>query len=778
MANTIASRRKKRRRLSIFGRIVYTTVATVFLLVLFAAGTVAGIVYSYSKKLPDISRMADFQPSRATRVYARNGELLATLYKQNRIFVPIGKIPVRVRNAFIANEDHNFYKHHGVDFAGIARAALADYQHKQLQGASTITQQLARALFLSNERSISRKIQEALLAFEIERFYTKDEILERYLNLIYFGAGAYGIEAAAHTYFGTGVARISIAQAAMLAGLPAAPSDYSPYVNKKHALERQRHVLERMHDSRYISQSQYAAARASDLRLMPERLTGLQSFKYPYFTTYVRHVLDTTFGSSVVEENGLEVNTTLDPHLQTLAQNAVNWGVKNAINEGINAHQAALVAIRPQTGEIVAMVGGAGPFGLANQFNRAWQAQRQPGSSFKPYVYTAAIDSGMPPTSIVEDSPVSYPMGDGTQWRPQDDDFRFLGAVTLRYALAQSRNVVAVKLAQQVGIDRVIEYAHRMGVRAPLEANLSLALGTSLVSPLDQAAGYATLANQGVHIDPSPLRLVSDTLGSNLLDNRVPQETEVVSAGTAYLMTSMLEGVIKEGTGFPNADIGRPAAGKTGTTSDFRDAWFVGFTPDLAVAVWLGNDDYTRMRESYGGNIPARTWARFMRSALATTAKHNFAFPASEVRKVAYCDNPKKFEYFLDGTEPTRACAAAGYYGRRHARIDLPPTLAEPAVARVEPDPTPSQRARVATVATTPASERSRAATALHTATTATLARTAAAVGAPSANDVVGVGTGASAPRPERVTGTATLVQPDGLPPDPTPPPIDPTPAQ
>ncbi len=378
-------------------------------------------------------------------------------------------------------------------------------------------------------------------------------------------------------------------------------------------------------------------------------------------------MLDQTFGAQAVREGGLEVDTTLDPRLQALAQEAVEWGAGRAKAEGIGAHQAALVAIRPSTGEIVAMVGGAQSFSLTNQFNRAWQAMRQPGSSFKPYVYTAAIDSGLPPTTEVDDSPVSYPMGDGTQWHPMDDDFRFYGPMTLRYALAQSRNVVAVKLAEQVGIDRVIAYAHRMGVRAPLEANLSLALGSSVISPLDQAAGYATLANQGIHIDPSPLRVVKDSLGSTLLDNRFPQETEVVGAGTAYLVTSMLESVINEGTGYPNAQIGRPAAGKTGTTSDFRDAWFVGFTPDLVTAVWLGNDDYARMNESYGGNIPARTWARFMKAALAKTPKHDFVYPSSEVRKVAYCGTPHKFEYFLDGTQPLGGCAYAGYAGRPRA---------------------------------------------------------------------------------------------------------------
>jgi penicillin-binding protein 1A len=683
MKSSIRSRRARRRRLSVFGRIVAGTLTCAFLAALFVLGTMAGIVYSYSRNLPDISRMADFQPSRSTRIYARDGTLLATLFKQNRLWVPIAKIPRRVSDAFVANEDRNFYNHHGVDFYGIARAAIADYRHEQFQGASTITQQLARALFLSNEVSISRKIQEALLAMEIERYYTKDEILERYLNLIYFGSGAYGIEAAAHEYFGTDVGRLTTGQAAMLAGLPAAPSDYSPYVSIDRARERQEHVLDRMVANGYLTQSQADVAARKPLGLIGERPTGLQSFRFPYFTTYVNHVLNTTFGTPVVYEGGLTVDTTLDPHLQEIAQEAVDWGVQSAKNEGIGAHEAALVAIRPQTGEILAMVGGAG-FSLHNQFNRAWQALRQPGSSFKAYVYTAAIDSGMPPTAVVDDAPVSYPMGDGTQWRPMDDDFRFLGPITLRYALAQSRNIVAVKLAQEVGVDRVIEYAHRMGIKAPLEANLSLALGSSVVSPLDQAAGYATLANQGIHIDPSVIRLVTDSLGTPVLDNRFPQENEVVSAGTAYVMTSMLESVIQEGTGYPNAEIGRPAAGKTGTTSDFRDAWFVGFTPDLVAAVWLGNDDYTPMNESYGGNIPARTWARFMKAALARVPKHDFAYPASEVRKMAYCGSGKKYEYFLEGTEPVGTCANPGYNGRARTVFDAPPIGAEP-IAQAQP---------------------------------------------------------------------------------------------
>jgi penicillin-binding protein 1A len=649
------SRRRSRKQRGggvgrIIGRIVKTIVVLAVFGVLLFAGIVAGIVASYSRNLPDINRMADYQPSRSTRVYARNGMQLANLYRENRTWVGIGKIPVGVRNAFIATEDVHFYQHHGVDFAGIARAALADYRHQQLQGASTITQQLARGLFLSNEVSYSRKIQEALLAMEIERYYTKDDILERYLNLIYFGSGAYGIEAAAHTYFGTDVGRLTLAQSALLAGLPAAPSDYSPYVSLDRAKERQHHVLERMVEAGFITQSRADTTEEAPLHLIGERPTGLQSYRYPYFTTYVTHQIEQQFGTQATLEGGLQVYTTLDPAMQDIAQDAVSWGIQRGKAEGIGAHQGALVAIRPSTGEILAMVGGATPFSLTNQFNRAWQSHRQPGSSFKAYVYTAEVDAGHPPTTIVEDTPVSYPMGDGTRWAPMDDDYRFLGAITLRYALAQSRNIVAVKLAQDIGVDRVVEYAHRMGITAPLDPTLSLALGSSGVSPLDQAAGYATLANQGVHIAPSAIRLVRDSLGTPVLDNSYPQETEVVSAGVAYVMSSMLESVIQSGTGYPNAVIGRPAAGKTGTTSSFRDAWFVGYTPDLVAAVWIGNDDYSRMNESYGGNIPARIWARFMKRALAKTKPHDFVMPVGEVVKGRLCGSGRE-DVFLVGTE-------------------------------------------------------------------------------------------------------------------------------
>jgi penicillin-binding protein 1A len=657
---------------------------TVFLLVLFAIGTVAGMVAAYGRNLPDISRMADYQPAATTRIFARDGTQLASVYKENRVWVPLSQIPDVVRQAFIANEDHNFYYHHGVDFGGIARAAFADLTHQQLQGASTITQQLARRLFLNDQVSVSRKIQEALLAIEIERFYTKDEILERYLNIIYLGSGAYGVDAAAHTYFGRSVDKLTLPQAALLAGVVAAPSVYSPLVNLGLARDRERHVLDRMVESGDITSAQADAAFDEPLELVSERIPGLQGYRDPYFTTYAIAQLEHLFGSTAVEEGGLAVYTTLDQRMQTIAQEAVAWGVHQAIAEGIGAHQAALVVLRPSTGEILAMVGGA-HFSLGDQFNRAWQARRQPGSSFKIYDYTAAIDSGIPASTLVSDTPVSYPMGDGTQWSPEDDDHSYMGAISLREALTMSRNIVAVKLADRIGLDRIIDYAHRMGVTSPLEANLSLALGSSVVSVLDQASGYSTLANQGLHVDPTPFRMVKDSLGTIILDDRFPASTDVVSAGTAYIMTSMLEDVIAHGTGYPNAVIGRPAAGKTGTTSSFRDAWFVGYTPDLVTAVWLGNDNYSPMNESYGGNIPARIWAKFMKAALAGTPPHEFPFPAEEVAKVGGCG--RGYEYFLKGTEPQFGCGSSI---EQTEPDDVAPAVAAPIESVPPPVATPS----------------------------------------------------------------------------------------
>ncbi len=316
-----------RRKRSRSARIWRGVLLSLVLIALFAAGAFAGMVAAYGRNLPDISRMADYQPASTTRIFARDGTLLASVYKENRVWVPIARVPQIVREAFIANEDHNFYYHHGVDFGGIVRAAFADLTHQEFQGASTITQQLARRLFLNDQVSVSRKVQEALLAMEIERYYTKDEILERYLNIIYLGAGAYGVDAAAHTYFGRGVDKLTLGQSAMLAGVVAAPSVYSPFANLDLARDRQRHVLTRMVESGYITAAQADEAFEAPLELVQQQLPGLQGYRYPYFTTYAIAQLQRLFGANAVEQGGMQVFTTLDPAMQRIAQEAVTWGV-------------------------------------------------------------------------------------------------------------------------------------------------------------------------------------------------------------------------------------------------------------------------------------------------------------------------------------------------------------------------------------------------------------------------------------------------------------------
>jgi penicillin-binding protein 1A len=634
-------------------------------LIICAAIAAAVIFDDYGRNLPSIDRLSDIEPAATTRVLASDGTVLARLYDKDRVYVSITQIPPVMREAIVATEDERFYEHHGVDLRGIARAAFADYRHEQIrQGASTITQQLARNLFLTNEQTIRRKISEALLAMQIERYYTKDEILERYLNLIYFGAGAYGVQAASHAYFGKDVSKLTLPEAAMLAGLVAAPSAYSPYADLQAARDRQSHVLDRMVAAGYVTQAQADEAAGAPLHLVGARSTGVEAYKYPYFTTYVIARLEQIFSPDQLLHGGLTVYTSLDTRLENVAQKAVTQGVAEGLSEGYGMHEGALVAEDPRTGEVKAMIGGIG-FSAKSQFNRAWQARRQPGSSFKGYVYSAAVDRGVPVSSIYADTPVTFPAGDGSEYSPTDDDHRFLGNMTLRRAFALSRNVVAVKLAQDIGIDNVVDYAHKMGITENLEPDLSLALGTAVVAPIDMASGYSTIADGGVFTPPSAIRYVTDKYGSTIYDARYPDRRVALSAGTAYIMTSLMESVIQAGTGYPNAIIDRPAAGKTGTTSDFRDAWFVGFVPQLTAAVWVGNDDYSKMYESYGGNVPARIWASFMKSALKGVPAIDFGSPPADVETARVCPGQNRralpgqggvSEYFLNGTAPLGFC--------------------------------------------------------------------------------------------------------------------------
>jgi len=508
-----------RLRLRRFQTAVLVTAIVVLAIILAVVLAVIGVVTAYGQNLPNVDKLSNVDSATTTtRIIARDGTVLARIYDKNRIFVSITDVAPVMRQAIVASEDERFFEHRGVDLRSIIRAAVADFKHEPVQGASTITQQLARTLFLNRKRTIARKVQEALLAIELERYYTKDEILERYLNLIYFGAGAYGIQAASHAYFGKDASKLTLPEAAMLAGVVAAPSEYSPFADPSAAKVRQRRVLERMVGRREIARSEADAAAATELKYVDVAPAGVEAYKFPYFTTYVVAELERDLGTDALLHGGLTVYTTLDPHLQILAQRAVTEMVELGRKEGYGMHQGALVAEDPRNGQILAMVGGV-KFSAANQFNRAWQARRQPGSSFKGYVYSAAVDRGVPVSTIYSDSPVTYPAGDGTDYSPVNDDHRFLGPMPLRRAFALSRNVVAVKLAYDIGIDNVITYAHAMGITEDLEADVSLALGTAVVSPLDMVSGYSTIANGGVYSPPTAIRYVTDRYGVIALDN-------------------------------------------------------------------------------------------------------------------------------------------------------------------------------------------------------------------------------------------------------------------
>lgn len=617
----------------------------ILLMVLMAFVIGVTIVVKASQDLPSVDSLNQYQPPASTTIFASDGTVIGKLYKENRTWVSLKEIPKVFKNAVIAIEDVRFYKHHGVDFIGIARAGAAFMKKdRDVQGGSTITQQLARNLFLTQEVTMQRKVKEAILAYQIERKFSKDEILEFYLNQIYFGAGAYGIEAAAQTYFNKKTSQLTLQEAAMIAGLPQAPSVYDPFTNIEKARNRQAIVIGRMAEVGFITEEEKSKAAFADLKFAePVTQKGFHGYKFPYFTTYVIKKLFEMYNAELIFKGGLKVYTTLNPKLQQLAQTALQQGIKQGLREGLRSHQGAIIAVEPSTGYITAMVGGF-EFSAKDQFNRAWQARRQPGSAFKIIVYTAAVEKGLTQSSIVHDSPVSYPQADGKAWVPRNDDGKFWGAITLRQALTWSRNVIAVRLAEYVGLDTIIKYAKKLGIQEPLEKNMSLALGSGVVTPIEMAAVASTIANEGISVEPSPFKMVQDADGNVIFDNSLPQKKEVLSANTARIMTDMMKDVVEKGTG-TRAKIDRPAAGKTGTTSDFRDAWFVGFTPDLAAAVWIGNDDYKPMVIAYGGYIPAMVWGHFMKSALNGKPKRDFVPPSKQEKSPPnFIPSPKTFQ--------------------------------------------------------------------------------------------------------------------------------------
>jgi 1A family penicillin-binding protein len=603
------------------------------------AGFVISIVYAYSGHLPDVEQLRHYQPSETTRVYANNGELIATLFKENRTWVSIATIPQCMRQAIVASEDARFYQHYGIDFVGIARAAWQDYRHHgATQGASTITMQLARSVFLTPDETLKRKVQEALISVQLERKFSKEELLEFYLNQIYFGAGAYGVEAASEVYFNKKADKLTLAEAAMLVGVVPAPSAYSPFVDMKAARDRERLVLRRMVAVGFITKAEAQQAFATKLHLAPPK-RDLFVLKMPYFSTYVLAQLAKKYGEDQLYRGGLQVYTTVDPKMQEAAEEAVRWGV-DTLGTGHNVHQGALVAVEPQTGFIRAMVGGTG-WSQQNQFDRAWQIGRPPGSSFKIFVYSTALEAGFQPDTLVGDTPTSFRDGSGW-WTPKNSDGRFMGAIPLRTALQYSRNVVSAKLVDRLTPARVIDTAYKMGISSHIEPNLSIALGAVSVSPLEMASAICTLPNGGKSVEARAIKMVRDAQGNVLEDNTAPVTQTVMPPQVAFAMTEMLENAVNAGTGYNARLEGRDAAGKTGTTDSHRDAWFCGFTPQLVAAVWVGNDDDTPMWGTFGGDIPAPIWKRFMIAALAGKPAPHFFADANGMVTVAMCKESGK----------------------------------------------------------------------------------------------------------------------------------------
>lgn len=731
-------------------------------------GFAAGGYIAIAKGVPSISELKKYRATEGTKVYADDDTLIGELKVEKGIFVPLERVPANMKNAVIAVEDSRFWNHKGIDYIGIARALVKDIIHASLkEGGSTITQQLAKVLFLSSEKTVTRKVREARLAMDLEKELTKNEILELYLNRIYLGHGAYGVEMASRVYFGKSVTHLTLPEAAMIAGLSKAPSIYSPYNNLVKAKERQEIVLARMEEEGYIKPTEREAAKKQFITLSSLR-ANTETFNY--FIEYIRQTLEQKYGVEAVYKGSLKVYTTLDKKAQANAQMALQEGlrevdkrkgwrgaighkddVKNddsnekrvsfsassgdistgvvlsvspkeaiikargisgklAVSDALWASniidrskgkvqniknlkltdilkkgdiiwvkfkaisgnnvtfileqepevEGAVVAVEPETGFIRALVGG---FSYSkSEFNRAIHAKRQPGSSFKPIIYASALEHGFTPASIINDEPVSYPGGPNGEWKPENYDHKHYGPTRLRDALAYSRNIVTVKLIDAVGIDNVISFANDVGITSAMPREFTIALGSISLTPLEMAATYSTFANGGTKITPIAVKYVTDSKGT-VLESNEPEGVEVTSPQTSFLVTSMMEDVINYGTG-GRARIGRPAAGKTGTSNDYKDAWFVGYTPELVGCVWVGFDDMRRSLGpgEVGGRAAAPVWANFMRNALSDVPASGFSVPEGIVKLpidpatglLSRSEAVSIFEFFKEGTQPTK----------------------------------------------------------------------------------------------------------------------------
>lgn len=623
-----------------FKKILRVLLNTLFWCFTAGIAALAGLVLIYGNDLPDYKKLATYAPPVATRLYASDGSLLIEYAEERRVFIDFSDMPPQLINAFVAAEDQNFWTHPGIDVQGITRALINNGMRlfgfdTHFSGASTITQQVAKNFFLTSERTISRKIKEAILALRLERTFSKQHIMTLYLNQIFLGARAYGVGSAALMYFNKPVSELSLAECAFLASLPKAPN------NRERAVERRNYVLRRMVEEGFITQAQANEAAAEPLNIN-SGFTAQMEEDFQYFAEDVRRQLLESLGRETLYNEGLYIKTTIVPEFQRAASAALNKEL-DSYNEGRTEKlQGAIIAMNPHTGRVLAMAGGRSF--SESSFNRATQAMRQIGSTIKPFVYLAALERGMSPEAMILDAPIVGLREDNSLWKPENYDRKFLGEVPLRLALETSRNVPAVRLVQQIGVENAIEAAQRFGVYPDdlRNINLSLALGSGETTLLRLVQGYSAFVNGGHLIQPKLVDYIEDRYGRVLggqktemidwYDGLLPMEEEVGTeplsdSQSLYQIVSILQGTVERGTGRQARVPGHTIAGKTGTTNDVKDVWFVGFSKNLIAGVYLGFDTPTPLGKGAGSHMAARVFADFMKVALANEKDQPFAVP-------------------------------------------------------------------------------------------------------------------------------------------------------
>lgn len=629
-------------------------------------GIFLGAVLAITQDLPQVERLQTYEPSSVTRILADDGRPVRSFFVERRIPIPLKDIPDKLIKAVIAVEDARFYRHFGLDIKGILRALWRDITSMRVvEGGSTLTQQLSKVLFLTPEKTLLRKIKEAFLAINIERRYSKDEILSLYLNQIYLGEGAYGVEAAARTYFGKHAQELTLAECALIAGLPRSPNLYSPITNPERARQRMKVVLDRLVSEGYITREEHEEALETGFSLSP---APIPEDPAPYFTEMIRREIEEKLGANMLYRGGIIVETTLNLDLQRSATDAVSRGIaayeaRHRPKEDSPPVQAAFIALVPASGEIKALIGGR-DFSTS-PYNRATQARRQPGSAFKPVLYAAALASGVPPTQVLRDEPFKVPLRGSPPFTPVNYSGTYNGPVTLRTALERSLNAASVDLLLKVGYEPVLDMARKLGISTQLKPYPSLALGVFDISLQQMVSAYGAFDNRGILVRPRYIRRVLNRQGQVLWEPPL-QLSDALSPDVAYLTTSLLEGVVQRGTGKRASALGQPLAGKTGTTDEYRDAWFIGYSSSLAAGAWVGFDTPAGLGYGEAGARAALPiWTAFMRDALPLWPAEEFEMPSGidmaevdpESGLLAGPDCERRMvEVFLEGTAPVQVC--------------------------------------------------------------------------------------------------------------------------